>query len=391
MVELPGYERGIGCKRSGGMAKKKTTLMRCRECGFPRFVSFFIKWNDNGTITQVMRKEFRVVLLHAGFVDNLFENIEARLGVSIEHIAFEAQRNASKSTFEAFTEKIPGINLGLKLNLAKKIGVDQFHKVGMICGQCLSETISYEPGVKGVARISNPFNMNLMAANVVGAFEALEHQPFKQSWVEEGPDSYIITVEPTGEKPEIANRMALEFKPTLPHSHYYERCPRCKMPLALMQLKWMENEGIIVDTRTGSRVIMLDGYMVTTVFREMVNELGDEVNALLVDAQRQWTVDHVEQLGLHSGNGPISGRELEASFRKYMEMLPLYGQGMAVGFKVEESPEGPIVNVRIENAYEQFVLAGTLEGLYEALRKSKADVTWESPTEHVINYRIAPA
>ena len=99
MVELPGYERVSGCERSGGMAKKKTTLMRCRECGFPRFVSFFIKWNDNGTITQFMRKEFRVVLIHAGFVDNLFENIEARLGVSIEHIAFEAQRNASKSTF----------------------------------------------------------------------------------------------------------------------------------------------------------------------------------------------------------------------------------------------------------------------------------------------------
>jgi hypothetical protein len=37
------------------------------------------------------------------------------------------------------------------------------------------------------------------------------------------------------------------------------------------------------------------------------------------------------------------------------------------------------------------VLAGTLEGLYEALRKSKADVTWESPKEQVTNYRIAPA
>ena len=59
-----------------------------------------MKWNADGTITQFMRRDFRVVILHFGFIDSLFANIESRLGLSIEHIAFEAQRNASKATMD---------------------------------------------------------------------------------------------------------------------------------------------------------------------------------------------------------------------------------------------------------------------------------------------------
>jgi len=75
---------------------KKNSVMRCRECGFPRIVSFFIKWNDNGTITQMMRRDFRVVVLHFGFLDNLFSNIEAKLGISIEHIASRRSATPAK-------------------------------------------------------------------------------------------------------------------------------------------------------------------------------------------------------------------------------------------------------------------------------------------------------
>ncbi|HEY5502091.1 MAG TPA: hypothetical protein VIJ97_02170 [Candidatus Anoxymicrobiaceae bacterium] len=363
-------------------------LMRCRECGFPRIVSFFIKWKDNGTITQMMRQDFRVVVLHFGFLDNLFSNIEAKLGISIEHIAFEAQRNASKATFTAFTDRIPAADFFMRPGFVKRIGVEGFNKVGKITGQCHSETLEYKPGRYGVARIRNPFNFGLMAANVVGAFETLEGVPFNHKWEEESPDSFIIRVEPTGERPEIAARMELAYSRMLPGCLVHNRCPRCKVPRGLSShVKWMEDDGIILDTRTGSRVIMLDGYMVTTVFREMVSELGDEVNDLLVDAQREWTVDHVGQLGLAEGDGPLPPAELEKAYREYLKNMSLYGIGNPVSFEMEDST----VEVKVENPYEVHIIAGTLQGLREALEKSRSAVEWEEVSQGTVLYRVSPA
>lgn len=373
------------------MAEKKSTkqysLRRCRECGFPRFVSMFIKWNDNGTMTQFMRKDFRVVVLHFGFIDNLFANIEARLGISIEHIAFEAQRNAARETFKALYDRVPGSNFFRKLGFIQKMGVEQFNKVGDVTGQCYSETLEYKPGEYGVARIKNPFNLNLMAANVVGAFECLENKPFTHTWEEEAKDSYIIRIQSTGEKPEIAERMELEFPELIPGHLEIERCPKCKVPRALSHLKWLENEGLILDTRTGSRVVMLDGYMVSTVFREMARELGDEINDLLVDAQRAWTVDHVEQLGMtRMGGGSSRAGRLQTSYRGYLGMLPLYGQGNPINMSIEEDR----VAVTVENPYEPRIIAGTLQGLFEALEMKKGKVDWGSPRPGIVTYEVTP-
>jgi hypothetical protein len=369
------------------MAAKRYRLMRCRECGFPRLVSAVVKWNDNGTITQLMRKDFRVVVLHHGFIDNLFSGIESKLGLSIEHIAFEAQRNASMAVFKAVGDRTPGLRFWLRFSGIKRMGVEQFNKVATITGQCLSETLEYVPGVYGIARLSNPFHAGMMAANVVGAFEFLEGFPFEYTLEEESRDAYIIKIR-RSEKPEFAERMELDFAPVLPGSRTVERCPRCHVPRAMAsQLKWMENDGIILDTRTATRVIMLDGYMLSAVFRELASELGDEIYQMMVDAQREWTVDHVEQLGLVGGDGPLETGALEKAYRDYLEGLALHGQGNPVEFTMSDSS----IKVTVENSYEPHVLAGTLQGLYEALEKTPGRVTWEEPRAQVATYTVEPA
>ncbi len=366
---------------------KEPSLIRCRRCGCPRIVSFFIRWNDNGTIVQLMRRNFRVVILHHGFIDNLFSSIEAKLGLSIEHIAFEAQRNASKATFDAFREKAPGSSYATRLKTVRRISVELFHKVGALTGMCRSQTLEYVPGRYGVARIKNPFNMGLMAANVVGAFESLEGVPFSQTWEEEAKDSYVIRVEATGDKPEISERLKMEYETTLPGNVRFDRCPRCRAPLPIStSLKWIESDGMIIDARTGARVVFLDEYMVSSVFREIASELGDEIYGLVVEAQRDWTIDNVGALGLSGREGPVAREDLEAAYRSYLELLPLYGYGNPVSFKMTDGN----IEVVVENPYEPSVLAGTFQGLYEALEKSKSSVTWEKPRAGVASFTVRP-
>ena len=366
------------------MSEKKRSLLRCRECGLPRFVSFFMKWNVDGTITQFIRRDFRVVILHLGFIDSLFANIESRLGLSIEHIAFEAQRNASKATMDSFYDKMPGMRPMTRIGFVKRMGVAQFNKVGAVTGQCISETVEYVPGKYATARIRNPFHLNMMAANVVGAFESLEGVPFSHTWEEVARDTYLIRIRRADEKPEIAGRMMIEYPPIIPGDLKLERCPRCHAPRALSHLRWMENDGIILDTRTGTRVVMLDGYMVAAVFREMARELGDEVDELLVDAQREWTADHVEQLDYLGGDGPLSPEKRREAYGRYLDMLPLYGQGNPVALEVGDST----IDVTVENPYEKHILAGTIQGLYEALERSRSKVTWKEPKPGVISFTV---
>jgi hypothetical protein len=343
-----------------------------------------MKWNADGTITQFMRRDFRVVILHFGFIDSLFANVESRLGLSIEHIAFEAQRNASKATMDSIYGKMPGLKFATRMDFVKRIGVAQFNKVGAVTGQCTSETVEYVPGKHATARIRNPFHLNMMAANVVGAFESLEGVPFTHTWEEESRDTYLIRIKRADEKPEIADRLTLEFPPIIPGDLKLDRCPRCRVPRALSHLRWIENDGIILDTHTGTRVVMLDGYMEAAVFREMARELGDEVDELLVDAQREWTVNHVEQLDYLGINGPLSPEERREAYGRYLKMLPLYGQGNPVALEVGDS----MIDVTVENPYEKHILAGTLQGLYEALERSKSKVTWKEPKPGVISFTV---
>lgn len=365
------------------MATKKWWFARCPQCGFPRIISLLVRWNSNGTATQILRREYRLVFFPTEFLDGLFSNIEARLGIPIKHLAFEAQRNASKALFEG----IPGGRLLTRLSPGKRLTVEGFNLLAMITGMSLSHTLEYVPHRIGVARITNPFQLELMAAQVVGAFEFLEECPFEYSWEKESSNNYVITVRPTPDKSDVAERLEMEFPPLLPGDLRYDRCPRCGVPRTLSHLEWVESEGIILDKRTGTRIMISDGHMVAAVFREMAKELGDEVNALVIDAQRDWTVQHVRQLSLNAGDEPLSNNELERAYRTYLADLPAYGQGNPVDLERLE----PGIRVKVRNPYEKFVLAGTLQGLFEALEKTGSVVEYEEKTPGEVSYTVTPA
>lgn len=361
---------------------------QCPECGVPWVTSFVLRWRDNGTITMFMRNEFRAVVLRQGQVEALVKRIEDNLGVSIEHIAFEAQRNAAKVTFDNTFDGTPGARPLLRLNHYKRDTVEYFNLIGTTCEQCESETLEYVPGERGVARLKNPFYMPLMAAYVLGAFESMEGMPFSSEWEETGADTYTITVEATGDKPEVSDRMQVGVAPLLPGNNRHESCPRCRAPRALSNWKWDLAEGIITDGRTGSRVLILDGHGITAVFRELVAELGEEVHEILVDVQREWTVEHLGQLGIApSSSETLSRQELEKAYSEYLATMPLEGLGNPVSFKIRDSE----IEVVIENPYSTFVLAGTLQGLYEAFEKAPSKVDWRESRPGAVHFAVGPA
>ncbi|MBN1289327.1 MAG: hypothetical protein JXA49_06805 [Actinobacteria bacterium] len=363
--------------------------IRCPKCGFPVVISLAIRWKNNGTISPIfIDKHVRIVMLHTGVYDKLFSQIEDWLGISIEHILFEAQRNISIALFDSFGRRLPGVSLFKKIPIWKRLIVEGFNKVAILSGMSYSATLEYEPGKYGLARLKNPYNIDLMAANIVGAFEFLEMVPFKHQITDEGGNNYLVEVHAAKEKPEISERLNVEKPVRISGKVPYEKCTLCRAPLiAASRLKWIEEEGKIIDTNSGSRVIMMDGFLLKTVFRELAKELGDEVTKLLVPAQRDWTVEHVELLGNAPGESALEGDEFEKAFKDYLKDLPVFGYGNPVSFV----SSGSKVKVTIENPFDENVLAGTLQGLYEIFSKRECNVSWDVRRKAEVIYSLEPA
>jgi hypothetical protein len=355
-------------------------IKKCKVCGFPYWLAKSLMWNGNGTITSKNRPDFRTLIIEADYLSEIFERIEEALGVSIQHIVFEAQRNAAKDVIDGNIGKVrwviryvPGV---------RRLVITYFNRMASWTGQGYAQTISYSKKGAGAAIIRNPFNKNLMSAVVVGALESLGEAPYDYRWEKRGDDD-VIVVEPTGEHPEISGRLTYTTPPLLPGDRRYEGCPGCGVPVLLKGLEWREDEGLMIDTRRGVRMVVLEIYTTGVVLRELARELGEDVYPVIVDAQREFSLEHIRGEFL-SGSGPADGAEKDALYRDVLDSIALRGQGNPVSWEMVDGR----LEVRVENPFDEHVLAGHLVALYELAEGKRPQVRWEAPGPSAVIYTI---
>lgn len=344
-------------------------IKKCKECGFAYWLSKSLCWNDNGTITTRYQPDFRTLLIEADYLSEIFKKIEAALGVPIGHIVFEAQRNASKEVLDLslkdwrwFIRHVPGL---------KRLAVVYMNRLSLWNGMAYTRTVKYQNRGVGEAIIRNPFNRDLMSAIVVGALESLQETPLTYSWKKVGGDD-AIRVEPTGERSEIAERLMFTTPPPKPGNRHYERCPKCGVPMLLRGLEWREKEGAVIDTRRDVRVVFLDIYTTVVVLRELARELGDDIYPIIVDAQRQFSLEHIRR-EYPAVNKPEGQFDKDLLYGEVLDSIALYGQGNPVSNVME----GEKLTITVENPFNEHILAGHLSALYEVAEGKTPKVSWD--------------
>jgi len=376
-------ERYIEKRRNGYLKRGRAMAMRrCRECGFPYWLSKLIRWNDNGTITMVVNPDYRVVIIESDFLTNLFSRIEEGLGLSIGHIVFEAQRNASVQTIASQLNKFPYL-LG-RFGLNRRVAVQAFCHLSIWLGQAYAKSISYHPGKGGEAVVRNPYNRELMAAIILGAFEALERRPFTHVWKKAGEED-VISISVAERRSEISERLELEY-PRLKAGHFHlPRCQSCGTPRELTYLRWNEKEGTIIDNRRNTRLTFLDGYVPASVFRELKKELGEDIYPIVIQAEKEYTHRRVRELGIADDESAVlPRRERESIYENALATLPLRGQGNPVDYRY--GYEG--LTVTVDNPYDEHLLAGQMAALFEIAEGKEAEVEWSSPEPSSIVFTV---
>lgn len=358
-------------------------LYDCRECGFPGILRTVSVWNSNGTITsRSTRLEFRNIFIEADFLNEFIARLEERLGVPLGHVVYEAQRNASVEFSSeiyrrapAFTLRIPGVKRAL-MTLACHIAI--------VFGISYAKLVEFRSGEVGEALIRNPYNRDLMAAIIVGAIEALYGKPFGYTW-RDAPNGEVIHVEPESSRPEVAVRLGVKVAPVKPGHSDIATCPVCGYPQAYRDLEWRKKEGTIMDVRRGVRMVYIDAYTPMVVIRELVLELGDEVNELVVEAHKASCKLHLRKGFLPPGAEEVPDRE--ALYREALDTIIIRGQGNPV----EHDFEGDVFRVTVENSFCEQLLAGWLSALYELAEGGEARAAWEYLDPSTIRYTISPA
>jgi len=356
-------------------------IKKCKVCGFPYWLARSLRWTGNGTITIKRRPDFRTLLIEADYLSEIFDRIEEALGVSIHHIVFEAQRNAAKDVIEGnigwarfAIRHIPGM---------RRLIITYFNRMASWSGQGYAETVSDGGKGTGAAIIRNPFNRDIMAAVIVGALESLDEMPYGFRWEKRGGDD-VIVVEPSEKRPEISQRLTFTIPPAKPGSRRYQACPGCGVPVLLNSMEWREDEGIIMDTRRGVRMVILEIYTTSVVLRELARELGEDVYPVIVDAQRQFSLTHIRGEFL-SGGEPGEGFDKDAFYRDVLDSLALRGQGNPVFWSMEDGR----FTVSVENPHNEYILAGHLSALYELAEGRRPEVTWESPDPASVTFTLS--
>ncbi|MEW6553679.1 MAG: hypothetical protein AB1384_05280 [Actinomycetota bacterium] len=355
-------------------------IRKCKVCGFPYWLARSLVWNGNGTITSKNRPDFRTLIIEADYISEIFRKIEKALGVSIQHLVFEAQRNAAKDVIDGNIDRVrwairyvPGV---------RRLVITYFNRMASWTGQGYAKTISYGKKGAGAAIIRNPFNKDLMSAVVVGALESLGEAPYDYHWEKRDGDD-VIVVEPTGEHPDISERLTYTTPPLLPGDRRYESCPGCGVPVLLNGMEWRENEGLMIDTKRGVRMVVAEIYTTGVVLRELARELGEDVYPIIVDAQREFSLEHIRGEFL-SAPGPREDAGKDALYRDVLDSIALRGQGNPA---IQEMDGGRLV-IRVENPFDEHVLAGQLAALYELAEGKRPRVSWEASGPSTVVYTL---
>lgn len=356
---------------------------KCR-CGAPLWFPHTIRWNDNGTISQILRKGSRVVIVESDIFNEVFSRIEEKMGVSIGHLVFEAQRNAAREVIDVILGRPPFTIL--RKGALRYLVVRYFCNLAWATGQAYVKALDYKPGVFGEALVRNPYNRDLMAAIILGAFESLEGRPFRHTWKRLGEDD-VIHIEPSEAKPDISERMRVELPPLKANGHPLEKCRICGFPSELRYLEWHAGEGKIIDGRRGVRMTFLDGYTPEVVFRELEKELGEDIFPLIVQAQKETTLRHLLDLGLTAREASMGEEERSALYRKVLDPLPLWGQGYAREIRHEPG----FLEVVVDNPYSNPLLAGHMAAVFVAVEGKEAEVRWEKVDEASTRFTVRGA
>lgn len=358
-------------------------MKKCDLCDFPLKLARSFDWRGDGTIisTDRTRTRSRIAILEVDEFERLFSDLSSGIGISLDRLLIQAQREVGKAIFANLpvkhVKRLPASRLfrpGFMTKLLARLAAKDTASLGG--GTFKLER--YVPGRELVIRFINPVVIPRVVGNSLGIFESVEEMP--GSTVEYGLEDgdLIIRMTRSEARPELeeAKRLYLEEVEPSQGPLSYERCPRCGVPRRIAEaLEWHIEDGTIANRLTGRREVIVAVQSLNAILRELESELGEVVPLLIYQHQKVYSR---EELGHTRVDDP------DAFWNRYLEDMALRGLGHPAGFHHDVTS----ASVEITNSYNKDLYAAKVAAAFEAASGRNSKINWEDRERELLEYVI---
>ena len=352
---------------------------RCPECGVPEYVSQEHTWLSDGSIVQARMQETRLAFMECENWDPIWSSISELIGVPIERLVVDAGRRSSRAYMrQIITDEAREMLREGRLSMDAVFG--GVFELAKILGTADPSFVDVRFEQSGddyvVVRFRNPFSVPLMVGLLAGTVEAYTGYTVGFEYRRLPPDSIEAKVFESERPEELKGRMQFQPYHAVEGGIHLERCPGCGAPSALSGYKWDIDAGIIISSTTGRRMSLAVGpVMIDAVFRELQNELGEDLPRVAVESQRRFVL-----------SGPYAASQVTGEYDMRQE-LALRGLGELAHLKMGRNG----VQLTVEHATVPLWVAGLTQGLYELAFREESKVEWELSENARLEVKVTPS
>lgn len=342
--------------------------MYCSECGMPRGVGKSNTWKPNGAIVSKYEADLRGIFYDTQELENLFASLSEKIGYDVTRMVIEGKRKDSKHYTSGMLDSIresgaepPGPQEFFRI-MAANYSVPGFGKVNIL---------EYRENESIILEMVDVYNKAMAQGQAAGVFEGVLNRRGEVVW-EGGERSGRVIITAVEKEPELEKRIASEVEHSVELSQSgnreYELCVRCSAPLELSrEFDWDVERALITERRSGKRFIFDNTRGMAAVMRVLVEELGEDVEQLLVDISRAYARDYYGRLGK------------DTSIEREFARLSLWGWGLPRGLR----DAGGARTMQVVNPFYEPVMTGRAWGLLEALSGATLELSGRDQGESI--------
>jgi hypothetical protein len=336
----------------------------CPRCGVSRTLASEHRWDPGGNITLTRDPTHRMTLLDNDALENIFDSISDRIGLSVNNIVKEAKRKSSRHFMDAVLSGLLGV---FARNFASARVYERLGEQVSSLGLGHAQVIAYRRHRFLEGKIANAYNAPAMAGDICGAFDSVESCVADVDF-DMSPDGTLhVQIDAGGGcEPGLEGRFSFVQPPVVPGRNIFELCPVCRAPIDLgRQYSFDLERGVIKEMKTGHRAVIIGVIALRGLFDELTSELGEEIPGMIMNIEKERVKNVITE----------KGKELDTSeqgYMRYMKTLQLRGLGNGIS----ASFSGETLKARVDNPYYEPLIAGFIAGFYEATTGRGSRASW---------------
>ncbi|MBC7247169.1 MAG: hypothetical protein H5T73_05260 [Actinobacteria bacterium] len=351
----------------------------CRECGVPLGISRTMRWNDDGTITQVSDPAHRMIFFESDNLDHMWRRLSRDLAVTQEHIWELVISSKSRATRAFLRHTLPWyVNIAARL-VGYRTLMSTIEAQGLVMGYGKITLGGQYPRRGRPERVTvfieDPYSLPLFCGDFKGSAEVLERRRASLTYQALDERRHQIDVTVSGEKLEEEYFHVRDHVARKPGGISYTPCPSCGAPRELAHFSWDLARGIIRESDSGRRLAFFGTAGMREVFDELVHELGERVTTAVIDVERKNTV------------AAMGVEEARSGLERLRFLAAIRGLGLLTSLDI--TPDG--MQAVVANPAIPEYLVGLALGVFELATGQKGRCEWRLEEDGDLYMDIVPA